>query len=44
MMSMLAHITGMDSAAFVAVFGLGWLLGSLATAGYFRKSSRTSAR
>jgi hypothetical protein len=44
MISMLAHVTGMDSVALVAMFGLGWVLGGLATAGFFRKASRTNAR
>jgi hypothetical protein len=44
MIGMPAHLTGMDSAAFVAVFGLGWLLGSLATAGYLRKVLRPKGR
>ena len=40
MMSILAHVTGVDVASIVAVFGLGWILGGLATARYFRKASR----
>jgi hypothetical protein len=44
MISMLAHMTGMDSVALVAVFGLGWLLGGLATAGCFRKVLRPKGR
>ncbi len=41
MVSMLAHATGLESFTMVAIFGLGWLLGSLATAGYFKKAFRT---
>jgi hypothetical protein len=44
MMIILAHVTGVDAAAIVAVFGLGWILGGLATARYFNRSSTAGGR
>jgi hypothetical protein len=40
MISQLAHVTALDSAVLAAVFGLGWVLGSLATARFAKKSTK----
>lgn len=44
MISILAHATGVDAVAILAVFALGWILGGLATAGFLGRRSKPSSR